>query len=92
MGKPAPGADGVIRFVFTSRLTVPLVGGTIYEARVSATTAQTGSGTLSYVITPNLGAARSVTLTVAGRQVTVAQSAAVVPAPSNVHIVGASEQ
>jgi len=243
MGKPAPGADGVIRFVFTSRLTVPLVGGTIYEARVSAvgpggssasqisntfassapcapalssvaasvgasattgsvavaagttcawttranvtwltvtsgasvtgasnvnysvsantastsrsgtltiagqtftgnqsgssttcaytvtpsslsvaaagvsstlsiatstgcswsasgmpswitmsSTAQTGSGTLSYVITPNLGAARSVTLTVAGRQVTVAQSAAVVPAPSNVHIVGASEQ
>jgi hypothetical protein len=57
-----------------------------------SSTAQTGSGTLSYVITPNLGAARSVTLTVAGRQVTVAQSAAVVPAPSNVHIVGASEQ
>jgi hypothetical protein len=43
-------------------------------------------------LTPNLGVARSVTLTVAGRQVTVAQSAAVVPAPSNVHIVGASEQ
>jgi all-beta uncharacterized protein len=55
-------------------------------------TAQTGPGTLSYVIAPNLGVARSVTLTVAGRQLTVAQSAAVVPTPSNVHIVGGSDQ
>jgi len=44
------------------------------------------------VIAPNLGVARSVSLTVAGRQVTVAQSAAVVPTPSNVHIVGGSDQ
>lgn len=55
-------------------------------------TAQTGPGTLSYVIAPNLGAARSVTLTIAGRQVTVDQSAAVVPAPSNLRIVGGSER
>ena len=57
-----------------------------------ASTAQTGPGTLSYVIAPNLGVSRSVTLTVAGRQVTVAQSAPVVPTPSNVHIVGGSDQ
>ena len=36
MGKPAPGADGLIRFSFTSRLTTPLVPGTTYQASVSA--------------------------------------------------------
>ena len=55
-------------------------------------TAQTGPGTLSYVIAPNLGASRSVTLTIAGRQVTVDQSAAVVPTPSNLRIVGGSDR
>src|SRR5687768_16456413 len=28
MGKPAPGTNGLIRFVFTSRLATPLVAGT----------------------------------------------------------------
>ena len=36
MGKPAPGTDGLIRFVFTSHLATPLVAGTTYQARVSA--------------------------------------------------------
>jgi hypothetical protein len=36
IGKPTPDGAGVIRFAFLSRLTTPLVPGTIYEARVSA--------------------------------------------------------
>jgi hypothetical protein len=48
---------------------------------------RTGSGTLSYTIPANLGGARSATLTIAGRSIAVNQAAAVVPAPSNFHIV-----
>jgi hypothetical protein len=36
MGKPAPAADGWIRFEFASRLTSPLVPGSVYQARVTA--------------------------------------------------------
>jgi hypothetical protein len=54
-------------------------------------TPQTGPGTLGYVIAPNPGGGRSATLTIAGRQVTVSQSPAVVPSPSNLRIVGGSD-
>jgi hypothetical protein len=51
---------------------------------------QTGFGPLAYTIAANPGLARSATLTIAGRQVVVAQAAAatgVVPAPANLRVV-----
>ena len=36
LGKPAPAADGVIRYNFSSRLGAWMVNGTVYEARVAA--------------------------------------------------------
>ena len=49
---------------------------------------QTGPGTLSYTIAANTGAARSVTLTIAGKPVLVSQGANTPPAPpSNLRIV-----
>lgn len=53
-------------------------------------TTQAGSGPLAYTIAANPGLARSATLTIAGRQVVVAQAAAatgVVPAPANLRVV-----
>jgi len=48
---------------------------------------RTGSGSLSYTIPANPGAARSVTLTIAGRSIVVNQATATVPAPSNFRII-----
>ena len=53
-------------------------------------TTQTGSGPLAYTIAANPGLARSATLTIAGRQIVVAQAAAAtgpVPAPANLRVV-----
>jgi hypothetical protein len=53
-------------------------------------TNQTGSGPLAYTIAANPGLARSATLTIAGRQVVVAQAAAAtgpVPPPANLRVV-----
>jgi hypothetical protein len=36
LGKPAPESDGLIRMDFVSRLSTPLAGGQLYEARVAA--------------------------------------------------------
>jgi hypothetical protein len=52
-----------------------------------ATTTRTGSGTLSYTIAANNEAARSVTLTIAGKSIVVNQSAATMLPPSNFRIV-----
>ena len=52
-----------------------------------ATTTGTGSGTLSCTIAANNEAARSVTLTIAGKSIVVNQSAASMPPPSNFRIV-----
>ena len=53
-------------------------------------TTQTGSGPLAYTIAANPGLARSATLTIAGRQVVVAQAAGAtqpLPAPANLRVV-----
>jgi hypothetical protein len=53
-------------------------------------TTQTGSGPLAYTVAANPGLARSATLTIAGRQVVVAQAAAAtgpLPAPGNLRVV-----
>ena len=53
-------------------------------------TGQTGSGSLAYTVAANAGLARSATLTIAGRQVVVAQAAGdtgPVPAPANLRVV-----
>jgi hypothetical protein len=52
-----------------------------------ATGTRTGSGTLSYAIAANPDAARSVTLTIAGKLIPVAQMAPPLPAPANFRIV-----
>ena len=52
-----------------------------------SSTTRTGSGRLSYTIPANLGAARSATLTIAGRSIVVNQAAATVPTPANLRIV-----
>jgi hypothetical protein len=59
-------------------------------ARAAAAAAQTG--TLAYTIASNPGAARSATLTVAGKTITVNQGAAAVPPPVNLRIVGVGGQ
>ncbi len=46
-GKPAPAADGVIRYNFSSRLGTWMVSGTVYEARVAAV--GPGGSTLSAI-------------------------------------------
>jgi hypothetical protein len=52
-----------------------------------STTSHTGSGTLSYTIAANAGESRAATLTIAGKSITVNQSAPPVPTPTNFRIM-----
>ena len=72
IGKPVPGADGLIRFPFTSRLTTPSDRGTIYRARVSAVGP---GGTVASALSNTFTASRACSPSLSASAATIAAAA-----------------
>jgi hypothetical protein len=85
---PANGTSSTFSVSTTSSCTWSASG--VPEWITVSSSTRTGSGSLSYTIPANLGAARSATLTIAGRAINVNQAAAAVPTPSNFRILRTS--